>query len=150
MTKTDIQSLSDNFIFEFFCICNYLIFLALIFENLIYRTASSLLLRADFVFNFGYSDFDIVSDFGFRYSNFHDVCSTLVSMSNCQNQVQNFWDIVLVKRGCLRKYSIPKDQLLTTWIPSSSPTQACLSENISTKEFGRKRDVQSGQTYLFL
>ena len=36
--------------------------------------------------------------FGFRYSDFHDICSIYVSMSNCQNWVQDFWDIAL---GCL-------------------------------------------------
>ena len=29
------------------------------------------ILQGFFVLNFGYFDFDIVSDFGFRYSNFH-------------------------------------------------------------------------------
>jgi hypothetical protein len=38
-----------------------------------------------FVLNLEHLDFDIVSDFGFRYSHFHDVCSIFVSMSNCQN-----------------------------------------------------------------
>jgi len=43
------------------------------------------------VLNFEHSDFDIVSDFGFRYSDFHDACfiSVFINILNSQNRVQN-------------------------------------------------------------
>ena len=44
------------------------------------------------VLNFEPSDFDIVSDFGFRDSDFHDACfiSVFIDILNSQNRVQNF------------------------------------------------------------
>ena len=45
--------------------------------------------RSGFVWVFEHWNFDIVSDFGFRYSNFHAIL-------NCQNQGQDLWDGVLV------------------------------------------------------
>ncbi len=38
------------------------------------KTSSHTRCWADFVFNFEHSDFDIVSDFGFRYSDFYKNC----------------------------------------------------------------------------
>ena len=38
------------------------------------KTPSHTRCWTDFVLNFEYSDFDIVSDFGFRYSDFHKLC----------------------------------------------------------------------------
>ncbi len=37
------------------------------------------------VLNFEHSDFDIVSDFGFRYSDFHNACfiSCFINILNC-------------------------------------------------------------------
>ena len=43
------------------------------------------------VLNFENSYFDIVSDFGFRYSDFHDACfiSVFINILNSQNRVQD-------------------------------------------------------------
>jgi len=42
--------------------------------------------------NFEHSDFDIVSDFGFRYSDFRDAyfISVSINILNSQNRVQHF------------------------------------------------------------
>ena len=44
------------------------------------------------VLNFEYSDFDIVSDFGFRASDFHDAffISCFINISTRRNWVKNF------------------------------------------------------------
>jgi len=42
-----------------------------------------------YILNLGHSDFDIVSDFGFRYSDFLGICSISFNMLNCRNRVQN-------------------------------------------------------------
>jgi len=42
------------------------------------KTPSHTCCWADFVLNFEHSDFDIVSDFGFQYSDFHKNCVVLL------------------------------------------------------------------------